>query len=122
MLVINSQWLAGGIAIGAGIWQFTPFKQSCLRHCQSPVLFIVENRRPGNTGAIRMGLHHSLFCLGCCWFLMLLLFVGGVMNLIWIASLAAYVWIEKSLPSGRWLSRVAGVGLVLAGIALCSAG
>jgi predicted metal-binding membrane protein len=118
MLVINSRLLAGGIAIGAGVWQLTPFKQSCLRHCRSPVRFLTENRRPGNAGAIRMGLQHSLFCLGCCWFLMLLLFVGGVMNLIWIAGLAAYVWVEKSVRPGGWLSRVAGVGLVLVGIGL----
>jgi predicted metal-binding membrane protein len=120
MLVINSSLLAGGIMIAAGLWQFTPFKQSCLRHCRSPVHFLTTNRRPGNAGALRMGLHHSLYCLGCCWFLMLLLFVGGVMNLVWIAGLAGYVWLEKSLPSGPWFSRVAGIVLMMVGIVLCS--
>ncbi len=118
MLVVNSRLLAGSIVIAAGVWQLTPFKQACLRHCQSPVHFLTANRRVGTTGAIRMGLHHSLYCLGCCWFLMLLLFVGGVMNLAWIAALAAYVWLEKSLPAGRWFSRVAGVALVLVGVVI----
>jgi predicted metal-binding membrane protein len=118
MLIVRNQSLAGGIMVVAGIWQFTPLKKSCLRHCQSPVEFLTRSRRPNNTGAIIMGLHHSLFCVGCCWFLMLLLFVGGVMNLFWIAGLALYVWLEKGFPARYRVSRAAGIGLILGGLAI----
>jgi len=117
MLVISSNGLAGGIMIIAGLWQFTPLKQACLRHCQSPVHSLTRNRRP-NSRPVIMGLHHSLFCLGCCWFLMLLLFVGGVMNLFWIAGLTLYVWLEKGLPFGHRISRLAGAALILWGTGL----
>jgi predicted metal-binding membrane protein len=113
-----SRILSAVLLILAGIWQFTPYKNACLAHCQSPVDFLVRHRRPGNSGALLMGLHHGYYCLGCCWFLMALLFVGGVMNLYWIIGLAVFVFAEKSLSSGIWLTRVAGVLLVFWGIAL----
>ena len=80
--------------------------------------FLTQNRRAGNGGAVIMGLHHGLYCVGCCWFLMLLLFVGGVMNLVWVAGLACYVLLEKALRHGGLLCRIAGAGLVLSGIAV----
>ena len=96
----------------AGLWQFSPWKQSCLRHCRNPVEFLTRHRRPGSRGALIMGSTHGLYCLGCCWFLMTLLFVGGVMNLLWVAGLALYVWVEKMMPGGEWLSKVMGVLLI----------
>ena len=113
MLASNSQLLTVLILMVAGAWQFTPWKHACLRHCRGPVEFLTRARRPGNAGALLMGMHHGLFCLGCCWFLMALLFVGGVMNLYWIIGLAIYVWVEKVTPFGEMASRVMG-GLLIA--------
>ena len=107
--------LSGAILVAAGLWQFTPLKQSCLRHCRSPLHFLVHGFQPGVAGAIRMGLGHGLFCLGCCWFLMALLFFGGVMNLYWIAGLAVYVLIEKTVPAGHLVSRTTGAVLLVWG-------
>lgn len=118
MLVSTSEVLAACILIVAGAWQFSPLKFACLRHCRSPVMFLTRHRRPGWLGAIRMGLHHGLWCLGCCWFLMALLFVGGVMNLYWIIGLTIYVWMEKVLPGGPWLSRAMGLALLAWGALL----
>ena len=114
----NSTYLTAGLLLAAGVWQFSPIKHACLRHCRSPVEFITRHRRPGNWGALVMGLHHGIYCLGCCWFLMALLFVGGVMNLFWIAGLALFVLIEKLSASGVWFSRVTGAGFVFAGIVM----
>jgi predicted metal-binding membrane protein len=100
------------VLIAAGIFQFTPLKQTCLRHCRSPVEFITQHRRPGVSGAFVMGLAHGVYCLGCCWFLMALLFVGGIMNLFWIVGLAAFVALEKLTPYGEALSKIAGVVLI----------
>jgi predicted metal-binding membrane protein len=110
-----SRTLSGLLLILAGGWQFSPYKNACLTHCQSPVQFLVRHRRPGNRGALLMGLHHGYYCLGCCWFLMALLFVGGVMNLYWIIGLAIYVYLEKLPAGGKWLSRISGAGLLLWG-------
>ena len=101
--------LAGGALVIAGIYQLTPLKQGCLVRCRSPVEFLTRHRRSGPFG---LGLRHGLFCLGCCWALMLLLFVGGVMNLAWVGAIALFVLLEKTVPGGRWLSRAAGVGLI----------
>ena len=98
----------------------TPVKQACLRHCQAPIFFIAHHWRPGTWGALRMGLEHGVYCTGCCWFLMVLLFVGGVMNLLWIGGLALFVLFEKSVPVGHWLTRASGVALILAGAALAA--
>jgi predicted metal-binding membrane protein len=112
----TSALLGGAILLLAGFYQFTPVKNVCLRYCQSPVLFLSRYWRPGATGALRMGLRHGGYCLGCCWFLMALLFVGGVMNLFWIAGIALYVAGEKLLPLGHRFSRAAGVGLIASGL------
>jgi predicted metal-binding membrane protein len=113
MLKSKTPVLSAVLLLAAGIWQFTPWKYACLRHCRGPVEFLSQNRRPGNKGALIMGAHHGLYCLGCCWFLMVILFVGGVMNLLWIAGLAIYVWVEKILPAGELASKVMG-GLLIA--------
>lgn len=118
MLHTTNDWLGGGILIAAGVWQLTPIKAACLRHCRSPVSFLSGHYRPGWMGAFRMGLTHGAYCLGCCWFLMALLFFGGVMNLYWIAGLAAFVLLEKTMPFGHWIGRAAGVGLATWGLSL----
>ena len=105
--------LAGGLLLAAGLYQLTPLKRACLRRCRSPVAFLVAHWRPGAAGAFRLGLAHGAYCLGCCWFLMALLFVGGVMNPLWIGALALYVLAEKLAPRGHLLSRASG--LLLAG-------
>jgi predicted metal-binding membrane protein len=107
--------LGGVILLAAGLYQFTPIKNACLHCCQSPVLFLSRYWQPGSAGALRMGLRHGGYCLGCCWFLMGLLFVGGVMNLVWIAGIALYVAAERLLPVGQRLSRAAGVALIVYG-------
>jgi predicted metal-binding membrane protein len=101
--------------LAAGLYQFTPLKQSCLRKCRNPVQFFVTRWRTGPGSAFRMGLEHGAYCLGCCWVLMLLLFVTGVMNLAWVALIAAFVFAEKLLSSGRLVSYTAGTLLVLTG-------
>ena len=115
MMATTATWLGAVILIGAGLWQFAPLKQACLRYCRSPVGFLTGRWRGGSAGAFRMGLEHGTHCLGCCWFLMVLLFFGGVMNLWWVGGLAAYILIEKVLPMGLWLSYAVGIGLVLWG-------
>jgi len=112
MMVTTTAWLGAGLLVAAGLWQLAPIKQACLRQCRSPVTFLSEHWRDGNRGAFRMGLLHGGYCVGCCWFLMALLFFGGVMNLWWIGGLAAYVLMEKLLPMGHWLGYAVGVGLV----------
>jgi predicted metal-binding membrane protein len=118
MMYSISTHLTAGLLLGAGLWQFSSIKQACLRHCRSPVDFLTRHRRSGNRGALVMGLHHGTYCLGCCWFLMALLFVGGVMNLYWIAGFALFVIVEKLFPKGLYFGRVAGAGFVTAGTAL----
>jgi predicted metal-binding membrane protein len=118
MLETTNRWLGAGILIAAGLWQLTPLKAVCLRHCRSPLGFLIGNWRAGGLGALRMGLEHGVYCLGCCWFLMTLLFVGGVMNLYWIAGIAVFVLLEKVIPQGHWLSRITGVALVAWGFLL----
>ena len=106
----------GGILlIAAGLFQWTPLKHACLNHCRSPIGFFVQNWRDGILGATVMGLHHGAYCLGCCWLLMVLLFVLGVMNLAWVAALTIVVLAEKILPRGELVSRGLGVLLVLWG-------
>ena len=113
-----SNWLNAALLIAAGAWQFTPMKDTCLQHCRSPADFLTRYRRPGASGALQMGIRHGMFCLGCCWFLMALLFVGGVMNLYWIVGLAAYVYCEKVLAVGPLLGKIAGGCLMIAGLLL----
>jgi predicted metal-binding membrane protein len=115
MMVTTTAWLGAIILIAAGLWQLAPIKHACLRQCRSPVSFLAEHWRAGSSGAFRMGLVHGAYCLGCCWFLMALLFFGGVMNLWWIGGLAAYVLMEKLLPMGHWLGYATGLGLIGSG-------
>lgn len=110
--------VSGALLIGAGIYQWTPAKHACLVHCRSPIGFLTAHWHEGRFGALRMGIHHGAYCVGCCWLLMGLLFVLGVMNLVWIAALTVFVLLEKVVPKGEWLGRVAGVGLMLWGITL----
>jgi predicted metal-binding membrane protein len=118
MMASTSALLGAGLLIGAGIYQLTPLKHACLRHCRSPIFFISHHWRPGDLGALRMGIEHGAFCTGCCWFLMALLFYGGVMNLYWIVGIALFVLLEKTLPAGHWLGRVTGGLLIAWGAAL----
>ena len=100
------------VLIAAGLYQLSPLKNACLVRCRSPAQFLVRHYRPGTAGAFRLGLLHGAFCVGCCWLLMALLFVGGVMNLLWIAGLTLLVAAEKLLPRGEWIARMAGVAML----------
>ncbi len=111
MMTLIDTWPGGLVLIAAGLFQFTPLKAKCLEHCRSPAKFLSERRRPGAVGAFRMGVEHGIYCLGCCWFLMALLFVGGIMNLLWIVGLAAIVALEKLMPRGELISKAAGAAL-----------
>lgn len=115
MMVLRSPTVAGALLIAAGIYQFTALKQACLATCRTPLAFLMTEWRPGLSGAWRMGLRHGVLCAGCCWLLMALLFVLGVMNLAWIAVLAAFVLLEKTWPKLRWLSAAGGVALIIWG-------
>ena len=115
MMASSTPYLGGGLLLAAGIFQWSSIKYACLSRCRSPLGFIMTEWRDGSKGALTMGLRHGAFCLGCCWVLMALLFVLGVMNLLWIAALAGFVLIEKIAPSGRWVSRISGVALLLWG-------
>jgi predicted metal-binding membrane protein len=110
-MVSTSSVLGGGLLLAAGVFQWTPLKHACLGHCRTPLGFVLNEWRDGGGGAFRMGLKHGAFCVGCCWALMTLLFVAGVMNLAWVAVIAAFVLVEKIVPAGPWIGRVAGVAL-----------
>lgn len=114
-MVTTSKGMAASILISAGIYEWTPFKRSCLRHCQSPLAFLLDNWRGGAWGNLTMGMRHGGYCLGCCWMLMLLLFAGGVMNLRWIAALALIVLVEKMASGRSWVARALGAVLMLWG-------
>lgn len=116
MLVLTSPGLGAGLLIMAGLYQMTPLKDACLRHCRSPAHFISRSWKPGVLGAFRMGLEHGAYCLGCCWILMGLLFFGGVMSLVWIAGITLFVLLEKVLPFGRVGGRIAGGAMALSGL------
>jgi predicted metal-binding membrane protein len=118
MMVSTSPALGGGLLVAAGIYQLTPAKETCLRHCRAPAQFFAGHWRPGLRGAFRLGLFHGAFCLGCCWLLMSLLFFGGVMNLLWIAAITIFVLIEEVMPFGLRASRLSGVGLIALGLAV----
>jgi predicted metal-binding membrane protein len=121
MMVTSSVVLGGLLLIAGGVYQLTPLKHACLRHCRSPFQFIAGHWRTGRLGAFQMGVEHGVFCLGCCWVLMALLFYGGIMNLYWIAGLALYVLIEKMIPQGHRLGFLAGLGLIVWGCAVIAA-
>jgi len=108
MMNSTSRLFAAGILLAAGLYQLTPVKAACLRHCRGPLAFLMGRWRAGRWGAFRMGVEHGAYCLGCCWALMALLFFGGVMNLYWIAGLAIVVLLEKTLPAGAVVGRITG--------------
>jgi predicted metal-binding membrane protein len=117
MMGSQSRWLSGAVLITAGLYQLSPLKSICLVHCRAPTSFLSRHWRPHALGALRLGAMHGAYCVGCCWMLMALLFVGGVMNLTWIAALAILVLIEKALPLGQWVGRGFGVALIGWGVA-----
>jgi predicted metal-binding membrane protein len=117
-----SPWLGGGLLILAGVYQWLPFKWACLSHCRSPLHFFSSHWREGSPGALLMGVRHGSYCVGCCWALMALLFVAGVMNLLWVAAIAIFVLAEKLVPNGRELGRAAGVVMVVWGVWIVAAG
>jgi predicted metal-binding membrane protein len=116
MMVSASRVLGGGLLIGAGIYELTPLKHACLAHCRAPAHFISGHWRRGFTGAFRIGLALGVYCLGCCWVLMGLLFVAGVMNLLWIAAIAVFILLEKAMPFGETGGRLVGAALILVGL------
>lgn len=107
-LTPQAAWLAAALFLAAGLYEFSPLKRRCLAQCQSPLDFLMTHWRPGIAGGFRMGLAHGLFCLGCCWLLMLLLFAVGVMNLVWVAALAFLVLAEKLAPRTWYLAEAIG--------------
>ena len=120
-LATTSSWLGAGLLAIAGVYQLTPLKDACLFRCRSPLGFLLSRWREGIGGALRMGIRHGAYCLGCCWALMALLFVGGVMNLAWVAVLAVFVLVEK-VTRGPWLSRISGVVLIAWAVWVASRG
>jgi predicted metal-binding membrane protein len=112
-----SNTLGAIVLIAAGVYQWTPLKDVCLAQCQTPLQFLMRHGgfRGDVAGCLLLGLRHGTYCIGCCWVLMALLFVGGVMNVLWIALLALLILLEKLAPFGRWVARVAGVACVAAG-------
>jgi predicted metal-binding membrane protein len=116
MMVSSSAVLGGALLVAAGVFQWTPLKYACLTRCRSPLGFLLSEWREGLRGAFVMGLRHGAYCVGCCWALMTLLFVAGVMNLLWVAAIAAFVLVEKVIPHGQVVSRLTGVALVVAGV------
>jgi predicted metal-binding membrane protein len=118
LMASQSRWLSAAILFAAGAYQLSPLKNVCLRHCRNPAQFLSRHYRPGAGGALRMGLLHGAYCVGCCWLLMALLFVGGVMNLAWIALLTLMVAAEKILPFGRAIPLVTGLACLVWGAAM----
>jgi predicted metal-binding membrane protein len=114
-MTVLSPRFGGAILFGAGLYQLTPLKRACLAHCQSPLGFLMSHWRDGKIGALEMGLRHGVYCLGCCWAIMCVLFAVGVMNLAWVAVLAVFVLLEKIGPSGAIVSRVGAVIMIAAG-------
>ncbi|MDX1585257.1 MAG: DUF2182 domain-containing protein [Balneolaceae bacterium] len=116
MMVSTSPLLGGVILILAGIFQFTALKYACLRRCRSPLAFILQEWNEGTQGAFMLGVKHGIYCVGCCWMLMIILFVTGVMNLLWVAIIAGFVLIEKIIPRGYLIGRITGTVLLICGI------
>jgi predicted metal-binding membrane protein len=110
--------LSGIMLIAAGLYQWTPLKDACLWQCQTPLQFIQHHGgfRPDALGSLALGARHGVYCIGCCWVLMALLFVGGVTNVLWIAALTIFVLVEKLIPAGRVVSRVTGAAFFVGGI------
>lgn len=115
MMWSTDRTLTAAFLLAAGIFQLSPLKSVCLDHCRAPVDFLTRHWRQGTLGALRMGLHHGTFCVGCCWLLMALLFAGGIMNLIWIAALTILVLVEKLAPHGGRTAKATGLLLIIGG-------
>jgi predicted metal-binding membrane protein len=113
---MSSPIVGGLVLIGAGLFQLTPLKTACLSKCRTPMMFLNTRWREGRSGSFIMGLDHGTFCLGCCWALMLVMFVAGVMNLFWMAALAALMLAEKIVPNGDMLAKLTGWGLLAGGV------
>ncbi len=113
---------AGALLLVAGVFQWTPWKHACLTHCRSPFLFIMTSWRDSTRGALTMGLEHGVFCLGCCWALMALMFFAGVMNIFWLVALSLFVLVEKVVPAGDLVGRLAGAGMMGWGLFLIRLG
>jgi predicted metal-binding membrane protein len=111
-------YVVAGVLVLAGIFQLSPLKQVCLRHCRSPLGFLFGHWREGWQGGLAIGRAHALYCLGCCWMLMVVLVVAGAMGVLWVLLIAAVVAAEKLLPRGEWIARTTGVALMLLGIAV----
>jgi len=112
MMKSTNSILGGALLLAAGIYQWSPLKRVCLTQCRSPLGFLMSDWREGRRGAIIMGLRHGSYCVGCCWVLMGLLFLAGVMNLVWVAAIAAFILVEKAAPAGAWVGRAAGLLLL----------
>jgi predicted metal-binding membrane protein len=112
-LTTTSAWLGALLVALAGIYQLTPLKNVCLRHCRAPAEYLSSHWRRGTAGAFRMGIEHGAYCVGCCWLLMTLLFVVGVMNLLWVAAIATFVLLEKLVPRGELVARASGLALLV---------
>lgn len=120
MLKLQDHFVAGFILIAVGVFQFTSIKSACLKSCRTPIGFLLTNWQPGRAGAFYMGLQHGKYCIGCCWALMMVLFVGGVMNLTTIAALSSIVLLEKLMPRGDLIARLGGAALIAWGLTLTS--
>ena len=118
LMASTSSLLSGFLLVAAGIFQFTPLKRACLVRCRSPVGFLMSEWREGRWGTLVMGLKHGGYCVGCCWILMALLLVAGVMNLLWVAAIAVFVLVEKAARKGEGLGRITGAALIAAGVGL----
>jgi predicted metal-binding membrane protein len=115
-MALGNRAAEGALLIAAGVYQLSPLKSACLRQCRSPAAFLSRHWRPGWDGAVRLGVLHGAYCVGCCWMLMALLLVGGVMNLLWVVALTVIVAVEKLVPHGPFLGRAAGAALVAWGL------
>ena len=116
-MALRSRAAQGAVLVAVGLYQLSPLKTACVSQCRSPGQFISRHWRPGWEGAFRLGVIHGAYCVGCCWMLMGLLFVGGVMNLLWVVGLTILVAAEKLLPGGSLLAKVSGVAFILWGLA-----
>ena len=115
-MIITNKIAGSIILVAAGVFQFTPLKQTCLSFCKSPLEFIFKHWKEGKKGAIKMGIKNGVYCVGCCWVLMVLLFVSGVMNILWVALISLFVLIEKVSAKSKWVSFAAGSLLIIYGL------
>jgi predicted metal-binding membrane protein len=122
MMTSRSPMLGGVLLISAGAFQWTPWKRACLDHCRSPLSFLLGEWREGSWGALAMGIRHGAWCTGCCWLLMMLLFVAGVMNMVWVAVITILALLERVLPPGMRFGAVTGAVFVAWGAWMIGAG